>query len=74
MKTRGRWSCQRCSHDYDEHGRNGTACQHVRFSENRIVHADPADGVTWNRDWSMCDCLYFSGDAVPGSVREMEQP
>jgi hypothetical protein len=73
MKTKGRWSCERCSHDYDEHGRNGAACQHVHFSESRIVHGNPDDGVTVNRDWTACECLYFVGAVVPGSVREMEQ-
>jgi hypothetical protein len=70
MKTigSGHRSRQRCSHDYDDHRRNGGDCQHTTYSEERIVHDDPADGVTLKQDWSACDCSYFSSSFMPAKV------
>jgi hypothetical protein len=62
--------CQRCGHDYDDHGRHGGDCGHWTFTEQRIESSDPADGVEIRQDAWSCECSYFMGSYIPVAVGE----
>lgn len=59
--------CESCGHDYNDHVRRGGWCGHDTFTEERIVHDDPADGIEIRTELTRCECNYFVGPFIPAT-------